>query len=61
LKELKGYYEIEPRIQALGIDRWKALTIMRWYFLDNRFVEVFEKMKGSHSPTEFNNNFKENK
>lgn len=59
LKELKGYYDIEPRIQGLGIDRGKALRIMRWYFLNHSFINVFEKMKGTHSPAEFNSNFRD--
>lgn len=52
LKELKGFYDIEPLLEKKGIDRLKALTIMKYFYSKGNFIEVLNKMDSSYSPQE---------
>ncbi|PIC67276.1 hypothetical protein CSV71_05835 [Sporosarcina sp. P21c] len=52
LSELKGYYDIEDKLEECGIDRSDAIRIFTLLKAEGRFERVIEKMDSSHSPSE---------
>ncbi len=52
LKAFKGYYDIERRLEGLGIGRGEAITILTYLYADGRFVKVIDKMDSPDSPVE---------
>jgi hypothetical protein len=52
MKSLKGFYDIERSLEAIGIDRSKAIKLFTYLHNDGRFGEVTAKMNSQHSPTE---------
>lgn len=52
LAEFKGYYDIEPRLTTLGIDRSEARRIIKYFNADERFDRVIAKMDSDGSPSE---------
>ena len=52
LEAFKGYYDIEPELEARGITRTEAMQILRYMWADHKFTTVIAKMDSSHSPAE---------
>lgn len=52
LENLKGYYDIEYRLESEGIDRSTAITILTLLKDEGRFTNVIEKFNSSNSPVE---------
>ncbi|MEV9639490.1 hypothetical protein ABZ756_02180 [Mammaliicoccus sciuri] len=52
LNNLKGYYDIEHKLEDRGIDRSDAIRIFTQLKAEGRFVNVIEKMDSSNSPGE---------
>ena len=52
LNQLKGYYDIEHRLENQGIERWKAIKIITLLQAEDRFTNVIAKLNSSHSPVE---------
>ena len=50
LAEFTGFYEIEPKLAALGVDRGTAMTIMTYQKATGRYDSVLDKMDCSGSP-----------
>ncbi|AYV67098.1 hypothetical protein C2I06_09540 [Niallia circulans] len=52
LKNLEGYYDIEPELDRQGISRAQAIQILTYYKANGQFGNVIEKFNSQHSPTE---------
>ena len=52
LDAFTGFYNIEPKLKALGVDRSQANQIFRYLYADGRFVRVIDKMDSENSPIE---------
>jgi len=52
LKKLKGFYDIEAELEAKGVDRFKAISLLRYFRIGNRFTEVLDALDTSDSPME---------
>lgn len=52
LEKFKGYYDIEPKLEARGVDREDAIKILRYLNANGQFREVIVKMNSQHSPVE---------
>lgn len=52
LASFKGYYDIERPLKAAGIERAKALKILRYFLAAGQFEELIHKMDTSNSPIE---------
>lgn len=52
LAALQGFYDIERELEAMGIDRGKAIALLTYLHNNNQFGEITEKMNSSHSPIE---------
>lgn len=52
LTALKGFYDIEPRLEECGIKRGEAIQILRYLYADDRFVQVIDKFNSNSSPVE---------
>jgi hypothetical protein len=52
LKGFKGYYDIENKLKAIGINRSKAITILKYFKMQDRFHGLIEKFDSVHSPVE---------
>jgi hypothetical protein len=52
MKAFKGFYELETKFSAVGIDRGQANKILRYYYAEGRFEDLIDKMDTSDSPTE---------
>jgi len=52
LAEFKGFYDIEHELEAGGVDRAKAIPILRYLYANSQFHEVIAKMDSSDSPSE---------
>ena len=47
-----GFYEIENKLKAKGIDRFRAIPILKYIYAQNRFEELIDKMDTNNSPME---------
>lgn len=52
LKEFKGFYDIEPDLQRLGVDRSDAISILTYLKANHQFTTIIDKMDSSNSPGE---------
>lgn len=52
LDELDGFYDIEPKLEALGIDRNTAVRALRWLWNTGAYREVIKKFDSDNSPAE---------
>ncbi len=52
LNAFKGFYDIERKLSSMGVDRGQANKIFRYFYADDRFTEVIEKMNTPDSPSE---------
>ena len=52
LQEFTGYYDIEEDLKNRGIDRRKAITILKFLKANGQFEGVIAKMDSSRSPSE---------
>jgi hypothetical protein len=52
LASFKGFYDIEHRLQQMGVDRGDAMQIIRYFNADGKFNRVIAKMDSSDSPSE---------
>ena len=50
----KGYYEIEDELKRQGknIDRATAITIIKYYLSENKFIDLVKKFDTENSPDE---------
>ncbi len=52
LDSFKGFYDIESKLAAGGVDRTDAIRIFRFLQANGQFTDVLEKMDSSGSPSE---------
>ncbi|MEN8131689.1 MAG: hypothetical protein ABFS45_16175 [Pseudomonadota bacterium] len=52
LEKFKGFYDIERKLSAKGVDRGDAIAILTYLKANGQFTEIIDKMDSSHSPTE---------
>lgn len=52
LAELNGFYDIESKLEAAGIDRSAAIKIFTYFLAAGRFRAVIGKMNSNNSPIE---------
>lgn len=52
LSEFKGFYDIEDKLAAVGVDRSDAIRILMYLYADNKFTAIINKMNSSGSPVE---------
>lgn len=52
LEQLTGFYDIERKLERLGINRAKAKTILTWFNAGDRYTNVIQKMNSTNSPVE---------
>lgn len=52
LSAFTGFYEIEYKLQALGVDRGTAMTILTYQKATGRYDSIIDKMNCSGSPVE---------
>lgn len=52
LSAFTGFYEIEPKLAALGVCRGTAITILKYKKATGPYDSVLDKMKGPGSPQE---------
>lgn len=52
LDSLKGFYEVEDKLEARGINRSKALRIFKKMMASHQFESVLRKFDSTHSPGE---------
>lgn len=52
LEKLSGFYDIERELEELGIQRLKAICIMKYFWTKGSFIRVLERMDTSSSPEE---------
>jgi hypothetical protein len=50
--KVRGFYDIEPSLNARGVDRPTAMIAITYLKADNRFTEIIEKFNSMHSPVE---------
>ncbi|PTQ55756.1 MAG: hypothetical protein BSOLF_1499 [Candidatus Carbobacillus altaicus] len=55
LNNFKGYYDIEEEVMKKGITREKAIKILKYFKLNNQYIEVIKRMDSEHSPGECRN------
>ncbi|WP_434418901.1 hypothetical protein [Nannocystis pusilla] len=52
MAKVKGFYDIEQGLAAVGIDRARAIKLLTYLHNDSRFGEITVKMNSQHSPVE---------
>jgi len=55
LNHFKGYYDLEADLQRRNISREQAIKIFTYLKANHQFVDLIERMNGSHSPSECKN------
>jgi hypothetical protein len=52
LDAFKGFYDIEHKLEAVGVGRSKAIGILKFLHANQQFTDVIKKMDTSGSPIE---------
>lgn len=52
VQSFRGYYDIEPRLEEAGIERWKAIRILSYFRIRGQFASLIDKMDSEYSPSE---------
>jgi len=51
-QQFAGYYDIEKKLEHAGIDRAKAMTILRFLYANGQFTDLIRKLDSQNSPIE---------
>ena len=54
-EKFDGFYVIESKLKNVGIDRYKAIPILKYLKANHQFLELIEKMDSENSPSECRN------
>lgn len=52
VKNFKGFYDIEAKLESRGIDRSKAIKILSYFKSNGQFTNLIDKMNSIDSPVE---------
>lgn len=52
LAELTGYYDIEPALESVGIDRSTAINVLTYFAANRSYTEIISKFNSNNSPIE---------
>ena len=55
LKNFKGYQDLEGQFKQKNIEKFAAITILKYLYTQSRFYPIIEKLDSTNSPIEFQN------